>query len=196
MKTIANLIAALALAAGLFGAGAARADEAPVDPAAKERVAHLLNGWERVPKPAELLREPDLDRVLVALYEDGNLPGHVRARAISSMSVLPADNVRVNALLPKLVADEKLNPTMRRTAVRSIVALKGAAALETVRPLLGHEDALLRRATIEALAPIAVEAPEVKLALEERVKVEASPVIQEVLTKELAAPRAKAKVLR
>jgi HEAT repeat protein len=191
VKKLVNLIAAVALAAGLAAAGPARADEAPVDPAAKERVRHLLNGWERVPKPKELLAEPDLDRVLVALYEDGNLPGHVRARAISSMSVLPPDNVRVNALLPKLVADEKLHPMLRRTAVRSFVTLKGPAALETVRPLLAHPEPLLRRATVEALTPVARLSPEVKRALEARLPVEASPVIQEALVKGLSPAEAK-----
>lgn len=177
MKT--QILIVIAMVVGL--ALPAAADEKPVDPAVRERVTHLLSGWERIPKPAELHAVPELDRVLESLATDDATNLLVRARAVSSLSVLPADNVRARAVLERFVSTEATNPVLRRAAVKSYVVLRGPeAALPVVQPVLAHADLALRRAAFEALAPHAA-LPSVQKALQARLALESSEVLRERL---------------
>ncbi len=177
MKTLLLIVVAMVVGLALPAA----ADEAPVDPAVRERVTHLLSGWERIPKPAELHAVPELDRVLESLALDDATNLLVRSRAVSSFSVLPADNVRARAVLERFIASETIAPVLRRTAVKSYVVLRGPeAALPVLAPALSHADLALRRAAVEALAPHAT-LPSVQKVLQARVTVEPSEVLRERL---------------
>lgn len=155
--------------------------EAPVDPAVRERVRHLLSGYEHVPTAEELRAVPELDRVLESLATDGGTPGFVRARALSSFAALPAGNERAARTLRAALSDEELHPQLRRAAVKTLVTREGAAALPAVRPLLAHPHLRLRDAAVEALAPHAA-APAVREALEARLARETEPALRERLS--------------
>lgn len=173
MRT-ATIVLLLALA---FPAGA----EAPVDAGARERVRHLLSGYEYVPTAEELRAIPDLDRVLEALATDGAVPGFVRARALSSFAVLPAGNERAGRVLRAALADERLHPQLRRAAVKALARREGPAALPALQPLLADPEVRLRDAALEALAPHAAS-PAVREALEARRSRETDPALRERLS--------------
>jgi HEAT repeat protein len=156
----------------------AAAAEAPVDPARREQVRHLLSGYEYVPTAAELQAIPELDRVLESLATDAATPGFVRARALSSFAALPASNERANRVLRAAVADEGLHPQLRRAAVKTLVTRLGAAALPDVLPLLSHREVRLRDAAVEALAVRAAD-PAVRDALASRLPAEREPAIRD-----------------
>lgn len=164
------------------------AAEAPVDPAATERVRHLLSGYEYVPTAEELRAIPEIDRILESLATDGAIPGFIRARALSSFASLPATSDRANRTLRAALADETLHPQIRRAAVKTLVTRLGAAALPDVGPVLAHREARLRDAAVEALAPYASD-PAVRDALAARLTKESDPALVERLSGLVKAAR-------
>lgn len=169
MRVLVSVIFLLALALPA-------AAEAPIDPAAKERVRRLLSGYEYVPTVEELRAIPDLARVLEALATDRETLGFVRARALSSFAALPAIDERANRTLRVALADEALHPQLRRAAAKTLVTRLGPEALPDIQPLLAHRETRLRDAAVEALAPHAA-VPKVREALSARLAKELEPAL-------------------
>jgi HEAT repeat protein len=185
IPVFAKAARSLRLALALLALATPAAAEEPVTPEAKERVRHLLSGYEFIPTPEQLRAIPDLDRILEALATDAETPGFVRARALSSFAALPPGNERADRVLRRALADESLHPQFRRAAVKALVTRLGPAALPDVRPLLSHPELRLRDAAVEALAPHAA-APEVRAALAARLPAEPEPALRERLSRAIA----------
>lgn len=128
---------------------------------------------------------PTADAALVAAMEDGERPPVERARAIAGLSLRGQEGA--GARIQALLADQKTDPMVRRAAVRGLAAGYLDAAEAGLITALSDPDAMLREATVKALAPH-VERPAIKAAFQARQKTETAPLVKEALDAALTTP--------
>jgi|JI10StandDraft_1071094.scaffolds.fasta_scaffold25970_4 hypothetical protein len=132
---------------------------------------------------------PTADAVLsqVAADDDAGIPQ--RARAVSGLAARKAEGA--GPQIAALLADQRLDPTLRRTAARALGDVYvasgpgGGDEAHVVINTLEDTDALTREAAVKALAPHVGRA-DVRAALEARLLKEEDALVKEALTQALA----------
>ncbi len=165
----------------------ALAQDHQIDPKVRSSVNELLSGIEDNGTRRDFEKlGPDAAAVLREIAMDQKQLVTKRSRAASALSYFEDDASK--ATLNTLVKSENTPTHLRRYSVHSLVALQGDAALETVGPLLAHEDTRVRESVVRSL--VKLKTPKAKALLVQRAKVEKTKHLKSMLDLKLKEMKA------
>lgn len=119
--------------------------------------------------------------ILEQIYRDPTSPESRRFGAVESLAQV--DNPEASTALKGILSDARMPPPYRARAARALGLRDGRSAVQSLRPVLGDSDPLVREAAIKSVADVGGD--EARKFLEERLPREEDPNLRAFIQRTL-----------